>query len=157
MSNMKMNVVDRFNRAVEDIKYVSTPSINQGEYAATLRKLNNRTDSMGIIHSVLVQGNTLYVVAQRTKNLFTGNDDHDAVEFYNCIGGDPENYSLYELFMPVINIDLSRDIVDPRDFIGQKVLVCSRLFFYIGNIPCCRLGSGQPCSTCIKPLGLVAR
>ena len=130
MSNMKMNIADRFIRAVEDVKYISTPSINQGEYDATLRKLNNRTDSMGIIHSVLVQGNTLYVVAQRIKNIYTHNDDHDIVEFYNCIGGDPENYSLYELFMPVINIDLSRDIVDPRKFIGGKVLVTE-----IDNIP----------------------
>lgn len=126
---MKMNINDRFVTAVDDVKHLSRMSISQGEYDATLRRLNNRTDSMGIVHSALVQGNTLYVVAQRIVNLKQSSNHHDDVEFYNCFG-EIENYSMYELLMPVVNIDLSYDIVDPRKFIGGKVLVTE-----IDNIP----------------------
>lgn len=127
--DMKMNINDRFVTAVDDVKHLSKLTISQGEYDATLRRLNNRTDSMGIIHSALVQGNTLYVVAQRIVNLNKSNNDHDIVEFYNCLG-EVENYSMYELLMPVVNIDLSYDVVDPRKFIGGKVLVTE-----VDNIP----------------------
>ena len=124
-----MNIKDRFVTAVDDVKQLSRMSISQGEYDATLRRLNNRTDSMGIIYSALVQGDTLYVVAQRTVNLNKSNDIHETVEFYNCLG-DVENYSMYELLMPVVNINLSSDVVDPRKFIGGRVLVTE-----IDNIP----------------------
>ena len=125
----KMNVSDQFVTAVDDVKNLSNMFIGQGEYDATLRRLNNRTDSMGIIRNAIVKGNTLYVIAYRLKNLNKANDQHDQLEYYNCLG-DVENYGFGELFMPVINIDLSRDVVDPRKFVGGKVLVTE-----IDNIP----------------------
>ena len=69
-----MNVSDQFVTAVDDIKNLSNMFIGQGEYDATLRRLNNRTDSMGIIRNVIVKGNTLYVIAYRLKNLNKDND-----------------------------------------------------------------------------------
>ena len=104
----KMNVSDQFVTAVDDVKNLSNMFIGQGEYDATLRRLNNRTDSMGIVRNAIVKGNTLYVIAYRLKNLNKDNDQHDQLEYYNCLG-DVENYGFGELFMPVINIDLSRD------------------------------------------------
>ena len=65
----KMNVSDQFVTAVDDVKNLSNMFIGQGEYDATLRRLNNRTDSMGIIRNAIVKGNTLYVIAYRLKNL----------------------------------------------------------------------------------------
>lgn len=125
----KMNITDQFLSAVDNVKHLSNMSIGQGEYDATLRRLNNRTDSMGVVRNAIVKGSTLYVIAYRVKNLNKDNAQHKQLEFFNCLG-DVENYGLGELFMPVINIDLSRDIVDPRKFIGGKVLVTE-----IDNIP----------------------
>lgn len=125
----KMNITDQFATAVDDVKHLSNLFIGQGEYDATLRRLNNRTDTMGVIRNAIVKGSTLYVIAYRLKNLNKANDEHEQREYFNCQGA-VENYGYGELFMPVINIDLSRDIVDPRKFIGGRVLVTE-----IDNIP----------------------
>ena len=54
-----MNVSDQFVTAVDDVKNLSNMFIGQGEYDATLRRLNNRTDYMGKVRNAIVKGNTL--------------------------------------------------------------------------------------------------
>lgn len=126
---MKMNIADQFMSVVDDTKNRGALNISQGEQEATLRRLNNRYDSMGVIRNAIAKGNTLYVVAYRVENLHKNSTEHKELEYFNC-SGDPAYYGLGELFMPVMNVDLSRDIVDPRKFIGGKVLVTE-----VDNIP----------------------
>ena len=123
------NLVDTIKIATDEVKAVSKMLVGQGDYDATHRHLKVKRDSMGIIHAVLAKGPRLYAAVVRLEPLTNYGGEHGSLEFYNC-KGETKNYGAHELFMRVINVNLSRDIVDPRDFIGQKVLVTE-----LDNIP----------------------
>lgn len=93
-----------------------------GEYNTTRSKMKTSLESLGVIESILVVNKTVYVIASRVRQLSQDKRDHNIVEYFNC-AGDLENYSPFELLMPITNIDLSRDVLDPRILIKGKVLV----------------------------------
>ena len=62
MSNMKMNIADRFTRAVEDIKYVSTPSINlNDDHFGFEEELRDAADKICLETLMLLNGSKLGV------------------------------------------------------------------------------------------------
>jgi len=86
-------------------------------------------ESIGYIHSILQVDKHVYAIIMRADSPdfdISCADGLDGASFFNCVG-DFHSKSPYELLIPITNIDLSIDIIDPRTLIGGSVLV-SELF-----------------------------
>lgn len=121
---MRATKTESLKNAIANAAAKAYVGFKSGEFNTTRQKMKTSMESLGIVDSVLVVNKTIYVIAHRAKALSKNIQMHEgeAVEYYNCIG-DVKVYSPFELLMPVINIDLSRDTLDPRSLVGGSVLV----------------------------------
>ncbi len=113
----------RIKMVTDGLKDLASIGYRYGEFDSTHNKLNVPIESIGVITSTLTRKSILYAIIKRTKNITDyGRDGHDISEYYNC-KGDVNAHSPFELLIPITNIDLKRDVVDPLTLIGGKVLV----------------------------------
>lgn len=121
---MRATKTESFKNIIANTASKAYVGFKSGEFNTTRQKMKTSMESLGIVDSVLVVNKTIYVIAHRVEPLSKNIKDHagEAVEYYNC-NGDVNAFSPFELLMPIINIDLSRDTLDPRVLIGGSVLV----------------------------------
>ena len=121
---MRATKTESFKNTIANAASKAYVGFRSGEFNTTRQKMKTSIESLGIVDSVLVVNKTIYVIAHRVQPRSKNIQAHEgeAVEYYNC-NGDVKAYSPFELLMPIINIDLSRDHLDPRDLIGGSVLV----------------------------------
>lgn len=115
---------DRIQQITESLKDAASIGYRYGEFDSTHNKMNVPVESIGVIVSTSSRDGVLYAIIKRTKNKSEYGREHpgEIFEYYNC-DGDVNAHSPYELSIPITNVDLKRDIVDPLTFIGGKVLV----------------------------------
>lgn len=121
---MKLTRTESFKNTMAQSASKAYVGFKSGEFNTTRQKMKTSMESLGIVDSVLVVNKTVYVIAHRVKALSKNMQLHanEAVEYYNC-QGDVTVHSPFELLMPLINIDLSRDPIDPRVLVGGSILV----------------------------------
>lgn len=77
----------------------------------------------GIIESVLVVNNTVYAIIRKTRVEFD-EVSHDYYPLFNNYLKSPEDsLTPTELLIPLINIDMSNNTLDPKDLIGRYAVV----------------------------------
>ena len=123
---MKTSKTEQFKQRIADVASQAYVGYRSGEFNTTRSKMRTSMESVGIIDSILTVDSVLYVIAYRAEPITQFSKDHENVEvikeYYNC-QGDINAYSVYELLMPITNIDLKREVLDPRTLIGSKVMV----------------------------------
>ena len=123
---MKASKTEQFKQRIADVASQAYVGYRSGEFNTTRSKMRTSMESVGIIDSILTVDSVLYVIAYRAESITQFNKDHEHIEpikeYYNC-QGDINAYSVYELLMPITNIDLKREVLDPRTLIGSKVMV----------------------------------
>lgn len=120
-----MKFKDKIVNRIGETAAKAAVGFKSGESNNTKMKMNTSSESLGIIASVLTVNKTVYAICYRQTPVTKALKEHPeggVKEYYNCTG-DVFKMSPYELLMPIKNLDLSRDIIDPRTLIGQKVLV----------------------------------
>lgn len=114
---------DRIRKVTDSLKDLASIGYRYGEFDSTHNKLNVSIESIGIIKTTLTRKGVLYAIVKRTKNITDyGKEGHDINEYYNC-KGELSAHSPFELLIPITNIDLKKDIIDPLTLVGGKVLV----------------------------------
>ena len=113
---------DRIKQVTEGLKDIASIGYRYGEFDSTHNKMNVPVESMGVIDSTMTNNGTLYAILRRLKNKSDYGKEHqdEVVEYYNC-DGDVNSYSPFELLIPLSNINLKRDVINPLDLIGGKV------------------------------------
>lgn len=123
---MKASKTQQLKERIADIASQAYVGYRSGEFNTTRSKMRTSMESIGIIDSILTVDSVLYAIVYRAEPVIQFNKDHAVTEqikeYYNC-RGDIDAYSVYELLMPITNIDLKREVLDPRSLIGSKVMV----------------------------------
>lgn len=115
---------DRINQVTEGLKDLASIGYRYGEFDSTHNKMNVPVESIGVIVNTSSRNGVLYAIIKRTKNKSEYGKEHsgEVSEYYNC-NGDINAHTPYELSIPISNVDLKKDVVDPLSFLGGKVLV----------------------------------
>lgn len=109
------------DRAIESAKAL-------GSYNGDRNTIHNRLvlerskQSIGIISSIMTTDNVVYAIIARIGSQPDTYDLSEKDGYYNC-DGDPASYSPFELMIPIINVQLDLNPIDPKQLIGGKVLV----------------------------------
>lgn len=86
-------------------------------------KIQKSSEEEGIIESVLVVNRVVYAVVRRSVDSYN-ETGHSSKGLFNNVRNIPEdNLSLFELLIPIYNIDLATSLIKPDELLGKYVMV----------------------------------